>query len=128
MSYETSSSADHCPALLRAAEYVRMSTDQQQFSIAYQQAAIRLYAAQRGITVGQTYADEGKSGLTLTERPAMMQLLADVEFGLADFEIILVYDVSRWGRFQDTDEGAYHEFRCRRVGKRDRILCRTVFE
>lgn len=103
--------------IVRAAEYVRMSTHQQQFSIAYQQAAIRLYAAQRGITVVQTYADEGRSGLTLSERPAMIRLLSDVESGNADFQIILVYDVSRWGRFQDTDEGAYHEFRCRQVGK-----------
>lgn len=102
---------------IRAAEYVRMSTDQQQFSIAYQQAAIRLYAAQRGMTVIKTYADEGRSGLTLKERPAMMQLLADIESGTTDFEIILVYDVSRWGRYQDTDEGAYHEYRCRKAGK-----------
>jgi DNA invertase Pin-like site-specific DNA recombinase len=102
---------------IRAAEYVRMSTDQQQFSIAYQQAAIRLYAAQRGITVIRTYADEGISGLTLIERPAMIQLLADVESGTTDFDIVLVYDVSRWGRYQDTDEGAYHEYRCRKAGK-----------
>lgn len=31
--------------------------------------------------------------------------------------MILVYDVSRWGRFQDTDEAAYYEFVCRRAGK-----------
>jgi len=102
---------------IRAAEYVRMSTDQQQFSIAYQQAAIRLYAAQRGMAVVRTYADEGRSGLTLNERPAMIQLLADVEAGISDFDIILVYDVSRWGRYQDTDEGAYYEYRCRKAGK-----------
>ena len=107
----------HQQRVIRAAEYVRMSTDQQQFSIAYQQAAIRLYAAQRGMTVTKTYADEGRSGLTLNERPAMTQLLADVEAGVADFDAILVYDVSRWGRYQDTDEGAYHEFRCRKAGK-----------
>jgi DNA invertase Pin-like site-specific DNA recombinase len=103
--------------LIRAAEYVRMSTDQQQFSIAYQQAAIRLYAAQRGITVIKTYADEGRSGLTLYDRPAMIQLLEDAESGASDFDMILVYDVSRWGRYQDTDEGAYHEYRCRKAGK-----------
>lgn len=106
------------PSSIRAAEYVRMSTDQQQFSIPMQQAAIRLYAAKRGFTVVRTYADEGISGLTLRERPAMKQLLSDVENHDGDFEVILVYDVSRWGRFQDTDEGAHHEFRCRRAGKR----------
>jgi DNA invertase Pin-like site-specific DNA recombinase len=47
----------------------------------------------------------------------MIQLLADAESGASDFDIILVYDVSRWGRYQDTDEGAYHEYRCRKAGK-----------
>jgi DNA invertase Pin-like site-specific DNA recombinase len=28
---------------------------------------------------------------------------------------VLVYDVSRWGRFQDSDESAYYEYRCRRA-------------
>ncbi len=30
--------------------------------------------------------------------------------------MILVYDISRWGRFQDADESAYYEYRCRRKG------------
>ena len=41
-----------------------------------------------------------------------------VQSGTADFEAILVYDVSRWGRFQDADEGAYHEHLCSRAGIR----------
>jgi DNA invertase Pin-like site-specific DNA recombinase len=40
----------------------------------------------------------------------LRQLLANVEARRADFEMILVYDVSRWGRFQDTDESGYYEF------------------
>jgi len=43
-------------------------------------------------------------------------LIKDVETGNADFQIILVYDVSRWGRFQDADESAYYEYICRRAG------------
>jgi DNA invertase Pin-like site-specific DNA recombinase len=118
MAIEISTNLSNSARPIPAAEYVRMSTDQQQFSIAYQQAAIRLYAAQRGMAVIRTYADEGLSGLTLRERPAMIQLLNDVELGPPAFEIILVYDVSRWGRYQDTDEGAFYEFRCRRAGTR----------
>ncbi len=38
--------------------------------------------------------------------------MAEVQSGDADFKAILVYDVSRWGRFQDADEGAYHEHVC----------------
>lgn len=33
-----------------------------------------------------------------------------------DFDTILVYDISRWGRFQDVDESAHYEFICRQAG------------
>lgn len=61
-----------------------------------------------------TYEDFGKSGLTLRKRGGLRRLLDDVESGTADFTVILVYDVSRWGRFQDTDESAFYEYRCRK--------------
>jgi hypothetical protein len=44
--------------------------------------------------------------------------LAEVTSGRADYRTILVFDVSRWGRFQDCDEAAYHEYTCRRCGIR----------
>ena len=43
-------------------------------------------------------------------------MIDDVCAGRADFSIILVYDVSRWGRFQDADESAYYEYLCRSAG------------
>ena len=64
----------------------------------------------------RTYADEGKSGLSLDGRDQPQRLIADVESGTADFQVVLVYDVSRWGRFQDADESAYYEYICRRAG------------
>ncbi len=102
--------------LTRAAEYVRMSTEHQQYSTENQAAKIREYAERRGIQIVRTYADEGKSGLRIDGRQALQQLIRDVEAGTADFQIILVYDVSRWGRFQDADESAYYEYICRRAG------------
>ena len=36
--------------------------------------------------------------------------------GNAIFKAILVYDVSRWGRFQDSDEAAHYEFICKNAG------------
>ena len=42
----------------------------------------------------------------------------DVLGGRADYKAILVFDVSRWGRFQDSDEAACYEFLCRRAGIR----------
>ena len=102
--------------LVRAVEYVRMSTAGQQLSIPFQQAAIRLHAVQRGYEIVRTYADEARSGLYLEGRPSLASLLAEVESGRADFRVILVYDVSRWGRFQDVDESGYYEYLCRKAG------------
>lgn len=103
-------------SLFRAAEYVRMSTEHQQYSTQNQADTIREYAARRGIQIVKTYADEGKSGLSLDGRNSLKALIQDVESGQADFQIILVYDISRWGRFQDADESAYYEYICRRAG------------
>ena len=100
----------------RAAEYVRMSTEHQQYSTQNQADKIREYAAHRGIEIVKTYADDGKSGLSIGGRASLQRLIDDVELGETDFTIILVYDVSRWGRFQDADESAYYEYICRRAG------------
>ena len=49
--------------VFRAAQYVRMSTEHQQYSTENQADKIREYAARRNIEIVRTYADEGKSGL-----------------------------------------------------------------
>jgi DNA invertase Pin-like site-specific DNA recombinase len=100
----------------RAAQYVRMSTDMQQYSLENQADAIAVYAARRGLAIVRSYEDAGKSGLRLETRHGLKALLDDVKSGRADFDTILVYDVSRWGRFQDTDESAYYEYICKEAG------------
>lgn len=50
---------------VRAAQYVRMSTEHQKYSTENQSEAMQQYAARRGIEIVRTYADEGKSGLSL---------------------------------------------------------------
>jgi DNA invertase Pin-like site-specific DNA recombinase len=95
----------------RAAIYVRMSTEHQQYSTENQGDTIREYAAKRGLEIGRTFADAGKSGLRIDGRDALKTLIDTVLSGAADFSTILVYDVSRWGRFQDADESAYYEYR-----------------
>jgi DNA invertase Pin-like site-specific DNA recombinase len=103
--------------LIPAAQYVRMSTDHQRYSTENQRDAIQAYADKHGMTIVQTYADEGKSGLSLEGRAALKRLIADVQAATRPkFEAILVYDISRWGRFQDADESAYYEYLCRRAG------------
>jgi DNA invertase Pin-like site-specific DNA recombinase len=100
---------------INAAQYVRMSTEDQQYSIANQKDAIQNYAAHHGYTVVSTYEDT-KSGVAIKTRDGLRQLLRDVVSGLAQFQEILVYDVSRWGRFQDLDEAAHYEFVCKSAG------------
>ncbi|MFT3987976.1 MAG: recombinase family protein [Aestuariivirga sp.] len=96
--------------------YVRMSTEHQKYSTENQGDAIHFYAKDRGFEIVKTYADEGKSGLRLSGRDALKLLFDDVQGGKADYAAILVYDVSRWGRFQDADESAYYEYICRKAG------------
>jgi DNA invertase Pin-like site-specific DNA recombinase len=100
----------------RAAQYVRMSTNHQKYSIQNQEDAITKYAAQRSLTIVRTYEDEGRSGLRIFGRYGLRELIDDVRFKRSNFDCVLVYDVSRWGRFQDVDESAYYEFICKRAG------------
>ncbi len=104
------------PLPIPAAQYLRMSTDDQQFSIQNQEVAIALYAAQHGFEIVQTYEDAGRSGVVAHQRPGLLRLLSDVVSHRAQYKVILVYDVSRWGRFQDVDESAYYEFLCKSAG------------
>lgn len=98
---------------IRAAEYVRMSTEHQRYSIGNQAEAIRRYAEAHGMEVVRTYRDAGRSGLLFKNRAGLQDLIRDVVSGQVNFSAVLVYDVSRWGRFQDTDESAHYEFLCR---------------
>lgn len=100
---------------VRAAQYVRMSTEHQEYSLENQADAIARYAAANGMHIVRTYSDSAKSGLSIEDRHALQQLIRDVETGAADFRAILVYDISRWGRFQDSDESAHYEYICKRA-------------
>uniref|UniRef100_B0T7K2 Resolvase domain n=1 Tax=Caulobacter sp. (strain K31) TaxID=366602 RepID=B0T7K2_CAUSK len=99
---------DHKTAASRgtivAAQYVRMSTEHQRYSLENQMAALGVYALNHDIKIVKTYRDHGRSGVTLKKRPGLQSLLSDVMATRAPFSAVLVLDVSRWGRFQDTDE------------------------
>jgi DNA invertase Pin-like site-specific DNA recombinase len=102
--------------LVPAAQYLRMSTENQQYSLQNQSVSIQKYAESHSFVVVQTYSDTAKSGLVLRRRTGLQQLLQDVVSGTSAYRAILVYDVSRWGRFQDTDESAHYEFVCKSAG------------
>lgn len=99
-----------------AAAYVRMSTEHQQYSTSNQMDVIRDYARRRQLEIVKEYSDEGKSGLNIQGRDSLARMIRDVQDGCETYTCILVYDVSRWGRFQDADESAYYEYICRRAG------------
>ena len=99
----------------RAVAYVRMSTGLQQYSPENQMAGIERYAAEHDMEIVATYSDEARSGLRYENRPGMQKMLADAQSKESGFDTILVYDVTRWGRFQDQDEGASLEYACRKA-------------
>jgi len=99
-----------------AAQYLRMSTEHQRYSLANQAETIAAYADANGYGVTRSYFDPGISGLTLKERPGLQALLAAALAPDPAFQAILVLDVSRWGRFQDLDQSAYYEYLCRQAG------------
>jgi DNA invertase Pin-like site-specific DNA recombinase len=128
MSGSTSAGRDQSAGeLIQAVQYTRESTDHQQQSAAIQSAANHAYAADRGMRIIRTYRDKGKSGLRVDKRSALGRLINHVRSGTADFAAILVYDVSRWGRYQDADEAGYYEFVCKRAGIRVHY-CAELFE
>ncbi len=103
-------------SLVPAAQYLRMSTDHQQYSLDNQADAIAQYASLHGFAIIKTYSDAARSGLSLRKRDGLKQLIADVVASQASFRAILVYDISRWGRFQDLDEAAHYEYLCKSSG------------
>ena len=112
--------------LKRAAQYIRMSTEHQRYSPLSQASAIQAYAEAHGFCVVATYEDHGRSGVTLKGRDGLKCLLTDVLGKTAEFDTVLVLDVSRWGRFQDPDQAAHYEFLCREAGVKVRY-CAEAF-
>lgn len=104
------------PPLEHVVAYLRVSTELQQYSLHNQMTAIEAYASAHQLQIIKTYSDDGISGLTIRERPALRQLVAEIVSRRVTFSRVLVYDISRWGRFQDTDESAFYEYVCRMHG------------
>ncbi|MEP5762383.1 MAG: recombinase family protein [Litoreibacter sp.] len=117
----------NAPKTRKAAQYVRMSTEHQKYSTENQADAVKRYADERGYEIVKTYSDAGKSGLRIQGRAGLTQLIDDIQAGQSEFETVLVYDISRWGRFQDADESAYYEYMCKKSGI-SVVYCAEQFE
>ena len=85
--------------LIRAACYVRVSTENQleNYSIDEQIERLRAYCAAKDWTVYKVYTDGGYSGGN-TERPALRQMIDDIHSRKID--IVIVYKLDRLSRSQ----------------------------
>ena len=78
-SMDLASASMAVPAPSRAAQYVRMSTEHQQYSPENQLQIVRQYAAAHNMEIVHEYSDHGRSGLNIAGRDGLNQLMADVE-------------------------------------------------
>jgi DNA invertase Pin-like site-specific DNA recombinase len=94
-------------AKTRTVGYVRRSTDRQEQSIDDQKKALKLYAAENGLQFLKFYIDDAISGTSTIGRRAFQQMVEDAQSQIRPFDIIVVYDVKRFGRV-DNDEAGYY--------------------
>jgi DNA invertase Pin-like site-specific DNA recombinase len=83
--------------------YIRCSTEKQEDSPEQQKKEIQVYADRHGIEMVDWVEDFGKSGTTFDRRPGFMKLVRRTEEG-PNFNTIICYDESRFGRAQDASE------------------------
>jgi DNA invertase Pin-like site-specific DNA recombinase len=91
----------------RAVGYVRRSTDRQEQSIPDQKKALEQYAAEHGLRLAKFYVDDAISGTSTLGRRAFLQMIDDAQDPKHRFDVIVVYDVKRFGRI-DNDEAGYY--------------------
>ena len=98
----------------RAVAYYRHSAqDKQEYSVEIQQEHVRKFAADHNIEIIKEFADRGITGVVVKDRDAFNEMIkVYVEGGKEKFDYVLVFDVSRWGRFQDGDESAHYTWLC----------------
>jgi len=100
----------------KAVGYLRCSTKLQDQSTSDQRKAVQVFANSKDFEIIEWFIDEGISGTGIEKRDAFNNMVKIIESGNRDFDYILVYDISRWGRFPDADEAAYWEQHCKRFG------------
>ena len=95
--------------------YLRRSTDRQEQSIDDQRAALRRHATAEDLDVVGEYVDDAISGALTAARKEFLRMLEDAKRRPRPFDLILVYDVSRFGRI-DNDEAGHYRYELRKVG------------
>lgn len=93
---------------INVAQYLRMSTDHQKYSLDNQAQFIQKYANDHNMEIIHSYDDSGKSGVTTGGRNAFLKLIDDITKKIIIIDTILVYDISRFGRFPSMDQFGYY--------------------
>lgn len=99
----------------RAVGYLRRSTDRQEQSIGDQRRAVAEYVHDNGMDLTDWYVDDAISGTSTTGRKAFRRMIDDAQDRHRRFDVIVVYDVKRFGRL-DNDEAGYYRYLLRRCG------------
>lgn len=108
--------------MLRAALYIRVSTDEQALngdSIITQKDALTLYAKNNNMTIVDYYIDDGYTATNL-KRPNLQRLLTDINNKLVD--IVLFTKIDRWSR------GVRNYYRIQDTLDKNKVHWKTIFE
>ena len=112
--------------LIPAVGYIRCSTEMQEDSPDQQKNEILNFSAKNGYDVKAWFVDFGKSGTTFEQRPEFQRMKKIVE-NKPNFNAVICYDESRWGRAIDAEENTFWRvyFRKFRV---DVVLVKTSID
>ncbi len=89
-----------------AVAYLRRSTNRQERSLDDQRREIEVYAQQHGYRILRWYTDSGISG-DATERRLEFLAMHKAATSARDFDVILCWDYSRFGRFDSIEAGRW---------------------
>jgi site-specific DNA recombinase len=89
-----------------AVAYLRRSTNRQERSLDDQRREIQAYADQNGYHILRWYTDSGISGDATERRIEFLQMHKAATNG-RDFDVILCWDYSRFGRFDSIEAGRW---------------------
>jgi hypothetical protein len=90
----------------RAAEYIHMSTEHQQYSIENQQAAIQRFADARSIRIVRSFIDAAKSGVGIQGRDALQERYPTEPLG--SYHVLPITDCAPQRRRSPVGGGSTH--------------------
>lgn len=99
-----------------AIAYIRRSTDMQEASLDDQRRSIADYAQKESFRLVREFCDDAISGKTMDARPGFKNRIEFARNSNGEQYTLLVYDVSRFGRFENPKEATYWEFELERHG------------